>query len=151
LFIFFGRTSHTAVGRLTWRQRRGLAGELAERARASEILHRLIAGVGDGDDECDVLARDSRRAGFRPSRLSVDRRFTKLKARLAYWLTHRLICRRMMRILDEHAIDLLHENRSILYLFHEKLYLAASGDVVGIDFFGDGLVRFKEAGFSSGQ
>jgi peptide/nickel transport system substrate-binding protein len=47
------------------------------------------------------------------------------------------------------AIDLIHENRSILYLYHEKLYLAASADVVGIDFFGDGLVRFKKAGFSS--
>ena len=49
------------------------------------------------------------------------------------------------------AIDEIHQSRSILYLYHEKLYLAAANDVVGIDYFGDGLVRVGQAGFSSGQ
>jgi peptide/nickel transport system substrate-binding protein len=63
----------------------------------------------------------------------------------------RVLDRDQRKQLYADAIDLLHEERSIIYLYHEKLYLAANADVVGIDFFGDGLVRFKEAGFSSGS
>jgi peptide/nickel transport system substrate-binding protein len=49
----------------------------------------------------------------------------------------------------QRAIELMNEERSIIYLYHEKLVLAASKDVVGVEYFGDGLVRLKTAGFAA--
>ncbi len=46
------------------------------------------------------------------------------------------------------ALDLIHQRRNIIYLYHEVYYTGAGADVVGIDFFGDGLLRFKTAGFA---
>jgi peptide/nickel transport system substrate-binding protein len=48
----------------------------------------------------------------------------------------------------QQAIGLMNELRSIIYLYHDKLVLAASKDVVGVEYFGDGLVRLKAAGFA---
>jgi peptide/nickel transport system substrate-binding protein len=49
----------------------------------------------------------------------------------------------------QQAIELMNEERSIIYLYHDKLFLAASKDVVGVEYFGDGLVRLKAAGFAA--
>lgn len=49
----------------------------------------------------------------------------------------------------QQAIGLMNEARSIIYLYHDKLVLAASKDVVGVEYFGDGLVRLKVAGFAA--
>jgi peptide/nickel transport system substrate-binding protein len=47
------------------------------------------------------------------------------------------------------ALALIHERRNIIYLYHENLFTGLNADVVGIDFYGDGLLRLKTAGFSS--
>ncbi len=40
------------------------------------------------------------------------------------------------------------QDRPILYLFHPVNYLATTPDVVGVDFYADGLPRLKTAGFA---
>jgi peptide/nickel transport system substrate-binding protein len=45
------------------------------------------------------------------------------------------------------VIEQMNEIRGIIYLYHDVLFLGASKDVVGIDYFGDGLVRVTRAGF----
>jgi peptide/nickel transport system substrate-binding protein len=37
----------------------------------------------------------------------------------------------------------------LIYLYHDKYFTGAGKDVTGLQFFGDGLLRFKEAGFST--
>jgi peptide/nickel transport system substrate-binding protein len=44
---------------------------------------------------------------------------------------------------------LLNEN-PLIYLWHDHYFLGTQKKVTGIQFFGDGLLRFKEAGFTSG-
>jgi hypothetical protein len=39
----------------------------------------------------------------------------------------------------------------LIYLFHDKYFTGAGKNVTGLQFFGDGLLRFKEAGFTSGS
>jgi peptide/nickel transport system substrate-binding protein len=51
----------------------------------------------------------------------------------------------------QQVVEALNEERGIIYLYHEKLFLGATSDVVGIDYFGDGLVRVARAGFSSNE
>lgn len=46
------------------------------------------------------------------------------------------------------ALDLIQERRNIVYLYHEIYFTGTKADVVGLDFFGDGLLRLKSAGFS---
>jgi peptide/nickel transport system substrate-binding protein len=41
------------------------------------------------------------------------------------------------------------EDLPILYLYHQVDYLATSPDVVGVEFYGDGLPRLKTAGFAA--
>lgn len=53
------------------------------------------------------------------------------------------------RTIYQQAIELMNEERSIIYLYHDKLVLAASKDVVGVEYFGDGLVRLEAAGFAA--
>jgi peptide/nickel transport system substrate-binding protein len=40
------------------------------------------------------------------------------------------------------------EDRPLIYLYHQVLYLATGPDVVGVEFFADGLPRFKTAGLA---
>lgn len=47
------------------------------------------------------------------------------------------------------ALDLIHERRNIVYLYHENYFTGAGSDVVGMEFYGDGLLRFKTAGFAA--
>lgn len=47
------------------------------------------------------------------------------------------------------ALDLIHERRNIVYLYHENYFTGAAADVVGVEFYGDGLLRFKTAGFAA--
>lgn len=47
------------------------------------------------------------------------------------------------------AMDLIHERRNIIYLYHQNLFTGTGSDVVGIDFYGDGLLRLKTAGLAS--
>lgn len=46
------------------------------------------------------------------------------------------------------ALQLSAEERPIIYLFHQRNFLVSTADVVGIEFFSDGLPRLKSAGFS---
>lgn len=47
------------------------------------------------------------------------------------------------------ALDLIQQRRNIVYLYHENLFTGSKADVVGIEFYGDGLLRLKSAGFAS--
>ena len=47
------------------------------------------------------------------------------------------------------AIERMNEIRGIIYLYHEVLFLGASTDVVGVEYYGDGLVRLSRAGFTA--
>lgn len=46
------------------------------------------------------------------------------------------------------AIDRMNDIRGIIYLYHDVLFLGAADDVVGVEYFGDGLVRLSRAGFA---
>lgn len=46
------------------------------------------------------------------------------------------------------AIQIAHEKRPILYLYHPVNYLAMAPDVVGVEYYADGLPRLKTAGFA---
>jgi peptide/nickel transport system substrate-binding protein len=48
------------------------------------------------------------------------------------------------------AVDVVNTDRPLIYLFHEKYITGASKKVVGLKVFGDGLLRFKEAGLAGG-
>jgi peptide/nickel transport system substrate-binding protein len=47
------------------------------------------------------------------------------------------------------ALRIAAEQRPILYLFHEVNYLATAPDVVGVEYYSDGLPRLKTAGFAA--
>jgi len=47
------------------------------------------------------------------------------------------------------VIDLILQRRNIIYLYHQILYTGTSADVVGLEFYGDGLLRLKSAGFAA--
>jgi peptide/nickel transport system substrate-binding protein len=46
------------------------------------------------------------------------------------------------------AIQIEHEDRPILYLYHPINYLATGPDVAGVEYYADGLPRLKTAGFA---
>jgi len=46
------------------------------------------------------------------------------------------------------ALDLIQQRRNIIYLYHENLFTGSKADVVGMEFYGDGLLRLKSAGFA---
>ena len=48
------------------------------------------------------------------------------------------------------ATQMLLTSNPLIYLYHDHYFLGVSKKVTGIQFFGDGLLRFKEAGFTSG-
>jgi peptide/nickel transport system substrate-binding protein len=48
------------------------------------------------------------------------------------------------------ATKMLLDQAPLIYLYHDHYFLGVSKKVTGIQFFGDGLLRFKEAGFTSG-
>jgi peptide/nickel transport system substrate-binding protein len=47
------------------------------------------------------------------------------------------------------AITTVNGDRPLIYLFYQKLFTGADKKVVGMKFYGDGLLRFKEAGFAA--
>jgi peptide/nickel transport system substrate-binding protein len=47
------------------------------------------------------------------------------------------------------ATEAILDESPLIYLYHDKYFTGAGNDVTGLQFFGDGLLRFKEAGFSS--
>ncbi|MEN3284939.1 MAG: peptide/nickel transport system substrate-binding protein [Solirubrobacteraceae bacterium] len=55
-----------------------------------------------------------------------------------------------MQIYQQATQSMLDES-PLIYLFHDKYFTGAGKNVTGLQFFGDGLLRFKEAGFTSGS
>ena len=51
--------------------------------------------------------------------------------------------------LYEQAAGIVRADRPLIYLFHEKYLAGAGKKVVGMKVFGDGLLRFKEAGLAA--
>jgi peptide/nickel transport system substrate-binding protein len=47
------------------------------------------------------------------------------------------------------ATQSIMDESPLIYLYHDKYFTGAGKNVVGLQFFGDGLLRLKEAGFSS--
>jgi peptide/nickel transport system substrate-binding protein len=47
------------------------------------------------------------------------------------------------------AMQILNEERGILYLYHPVNYLATAPDVVGVEYYADGLPRLKSAGIAA--
>ena len=54
-----------------------------------------------------------------------------------------------VKIYDQ-ATQMLLQSNPLVYLWHDHLFLGTQKNVTGVQFFGDGLLRFKEAGFTSG-
>ena len=52
--------------------------------------------------------------------------------------------------LYKQAVAVVNRDRPLIYLFHEKFITGASKQVAGLQVFGDGLLRFKEAGLAGG-
>jgi peptide/nickel transport system substrate-binding protein len=48
------------------------------------------------------------------------------------------------------AVAVVNKDRPLIYLYHEKYITGASKQVAGLKVFGDGLMRFKEAGLAAG-
>ncbi len=48
------------------------------------------------------------------------------------------------------AVGVVNQDRPLIYLFHEKFITGATKKVAGLKVFGDGLMRFKEAGLADG-
>jgi peptide/nickel transport system substrate-binding protein len=44
---------------------------------------------------------------------------------------------------------MLLKDNPLIYLYHDHYFLGMQKKVTGVQFFGDGLLRFKEAGFTS--
>jgi peptide/nickel transport system substrate-binding protein len=55
---------------------------------------------------------------------------------------------RRVEIYKQATSELMDEN-PLIYLYHDKYFTGAGKNVTGLEIFGDGLLRFKEAGFSS--
>jgi peptide/nickel transport system substrate-binding protein len=51
--------------------------------------------------------------------------------------------------LYKQAVGIIRTDRPLIYLFHEKYLAGAGKKVVGMKVFGDGLMRFKEAGLAA--
>ncbi|WP_199432922.1 ABC transporter substrate-binding protein [Qaidamihabitans albus] len=49
------------------------------------------------------------------------------------------------------AVERASEVRGIIYLYHENLFLGAAQEIVGLEYFGDGLIRVTNAGFAAEQ
>jgi peptide/nickel transport system substrate-binding protein len=49
------------------------------------------------------------------------------------------------------ATEMITDDSPLIYLYHDKYFTGAGKDVTGLQFFGDGLLRFKEAGFTAGS
>ena len=47
------------------------------------------------------------------------------------------------------AINRVRELRGIIYLYHERFFLAASADIAGVRYYADGIPRFTEAGYAA--
>ena len=47
------------------------------------------------------------------------------------------------------ATELVLEDRPLIYLYHPVNYLATTPDVVGVEYYADGLPRLKTAGFAA--
>lgn len=47
------------------------------------------------------------------------------------------------------VIQAVRDRRNIIYLYHQNLFTGMSADVVGLEFYGDGLLRLKTAGFAA--
>jgi peptide/nickel transport system substrate-binding protein len=52
--------------------------------------------------------------------------------------------------LYKQAVGVVNRDRPLIYLVHEKFITGAGKDVAGLQVFGDGLMRFKEAGLAAG-
>jgi len=52
--------------------------------------------------------------------------------------------------LYKQAVAVVNRDRPLIYLYHEKYITGASKQVAGLKVFGDGLMRFKEAGLAAG-
>jgi peptide/nickel transport system substrate-binding protein len=48
----------------------------------------------------------------------------------------------------DQALELIQQRRNIIYLYHQNLFTGTKADVVGMEFYGDGLLRLKSAGFA---
>ena len=53
------------------------------------------------------------------------------------------------KALYSEAMQILNEERGILYLYHPVNYLATAPDVVGVEYYADGLPRLKNAGIAA--
>jgi peptide/nickel transport system substrate-binding protein len=51
----------------------------------------------------------------------------------------------------QQATQMILDEAPLIYLFHDKYFTGAGKNVTGLQFYGDGLLRFKEAGFTSGS
>jgi peptide/nickel transport system substrate-binding protein len=51
----------------------------------------------------------------------------------------------------QQATQTVLDDSPLIYLYHEKYFTGTGKNVTGLQFFGDGLLRFKEAGFTSGS
>jgi peptide/nickel transport system substrate-binding protein len=49
------------------------------------------------------------------------------------------------------ATQMIMDDSPLIYLYHDKYFTGAGQNVTGLQFFGDGLLRFKEAGFTAGS
>jgi peptide/nickel transport system substrate-binding protein len=56
--------------------------------------------------------------------------------------------RQRVGIYDQ-ATQMLLKDNPLIYLYHDHYFLGMQKKVTGVQFFGDGLLRFKEAGFTS--
>jgi peptide/nickel transport system substrate-binding protein len=52
--------------------------------------------------------------------------------------------------LYQQAVAIINQDHPLIYLFHEKYITGAGKSVAGLKVFGDGLLRFKEAGLAAG-
>jgi peptide/nickel transport system substrate-binding protein len=51
----------------------------------------------------------------------------------------------------QQATRMILDESPLIYLFHDKYFTGAGKNVTGLKFYGDGLLRFKEAGFAEGS
>jgi len=49
------------------------------------------------------------------------------------------------------ASQMIMDESPLIYLYHDKYFTGMGKNVTGVQFFGDGLLRFKEAGFTTGS
>jgi peptide/nickel transport system substrate-binding protein len=53
--------------------------------------------------------------------------------------------------LYDQVTQMLNQESPLIYLYHDHYFTGVSKKVTGLQFFGDGLPRFKEAGFTAGS